>query len=148
MSYSTSRNRRSYASFLEHCKDGSTIADIGTGSGAIAIVLKTKSTLNVIAQIFEDTLEVASDNAHQLKADIRFLKGNALKPLIKENIKLDGLISNPPYIDQTEMKDMEDTVVKYEPHIALFAEDEGYEIYEMILDDLPKVLNKRGLCNF
>ena len=129
--------------FLEHCKDGSTIADIGTGSGAIAIVLKKLNpTLNVIAtDLIEDTLEVASDNAHQLKADIRFLKGNALKPLIKENIKLDGLISNPPYIDQTEMKDMEDTVVKYEPHIALFAEDEGYEIYEMILDDLPKVLN-------
>ena len=143
MSYSTSRNRRSYASFLEHCKDGSTIADIEQAVERLQLYLKLNPTLNVIAtDLIEDTLEVASDNAHQLKADIRFLKGNALKPLIKENIKLDGLISNPPYIDQTEMKDMEDTVVKYEPHIALFAEDEGYEIYEMILDDLPKVLNK------
>ena len=62
----------------------------------LQLYLKTKSTLNVIAtDLIEDTLEVASDNAHQLKADIRFLKGNALKPLIKENIKLDGLISNP-----------------------------------------------------
>ena len=43
---------------------------------------------------------------------------------------------------------MEDTVVKYEPHIALFAEDEGYEIYEMILDDLPKVLNKGAYVTF
>ena len=115
----------------------------------LQLYLKTKSNLKCNShRSYEDTLEVASDNAHQLKADIRFLKGNALKPLIKENIKLDGLISNPPYIDQTEMKDMEDTVVKYEPHIALFAEDEGYEIYEMILDDLPKVLNKGAYVTF
>lgn len=45
-----------------------------------------------------------------------------MKPLIDNNIKVDGLISNPPYIDECEARDMDDTVLKYEPHHALFVE--------------------------
>ena len=67
-----------------------------------------------------------------------------MKPLIDNNIKVDGLISNPPYIDECEARDMDDTVLKYEPHHALFAENEGYAIYEGILKDLPQVMKEQG----
>ncbi|MBI5973812.1 peptide chain release factor N(5)-glutamine methyltransferase [Staphylococcus caledonicus] len=136
--------------FLENCKDQATIADIGTGSGAIALTLKKLNpSLNVIAtDLVQETLDLAIDNAYDLNVDVDFLKGDALKPLIKRNIKLDGLISNPPYINFDEKDDMVDTVVKYEPHVALFAKNKGYAIYEAILDDLPKVLNDNAYVTF
>ncbi|MEK5170642.1 MULTISPECIES: peptide chain release factor N(5)-glutamine methyltransferase [Staphylococcus] len=132
--------------FLNLCHHQDTVADIGTGSGAIAITLKLlKPDLNVLAtDLYEDTLNVARNNATLHQQEIQFLQGNALKPLIDNNIKVDGLISNPPYIDEGEARDMDDTVLKYEPHHALFAENEGYAIYEGILKDLPQVMKEQG----
>lgn len=136
--------------FLEHVKEEATVVDIGTGSGALAVSLKKLSPkLNVVAtDVVQETLDLAKDNAYNYNADIEFLHGNALKPLIKNNIKVDGLISNPPYIDYEEVHSMADTVVKYEPHVALFAENKGYAIYESILNDLPKVLNEDAYVTF
>ncbi|MEJ7517586.1 methyltransferase, partial [Staphylococcus pasteuri] len=83
----------------------------GTGSGAIAVTLKLlRPDLDVYAtDLYEDTLNVARNNADTHQQDILFLQGNALKPLIEKGIKVDGLISNPPYIDEAESKDMDDT---------------------------------------
>lgn len=136
--------------FLEHVKDEATVVDIGTGSGALAVSLKKLNPkLNVIAtDVVQETLDLAKDNAYHHNADIEFLHGDALKPLIKNNIKVDGLISNPPYIDYEEVHNMADTVVKYEPHVALFAKNKGYAIYESILNDLPKVLNEDAYVTF
>lgn len=132
--------------FLNQCHHQDTVADIGTGSGAIAITLKLlKPDLNVLAtDLYEDTLNVARNNATLHQQEIQFLQGDVLKPLIDNNIKVDGLISNPPYIDECEARDMDDTVLKYEPHHALFAENEGYAIYEGILKDLPQVMKEQG----
>lgn len=132
--------------FLNQCHHQDTVADIGTGSGAIAITLKLlKPDLNVLAtDLYEDTLNVARNNATLHQQEIQFLQGDALKTLIDNNIKVDGLISNPPYIDECEARDMDDTVLKYEPHHALFAENEGYAIYEGILKDLPQVMKEQG----
>ncbi|MEJ7480309.1 methyltransferase, partial [Staphylococcus pasteuri] len=90
--------------------------------GAIAITLKLlQPELNVIAtDLYEDALSVAKQNASHYHQNIQFLRGNALKPLIEKDIKLDGLISNPPYIGHSEIIDMESTVLNYEPHHALF----------------------------
>lgn len=132
--------------FLNQCHHQDTVADIGTGSGAIAITLKLlKPDLKVLAtDLYEDTLNVARNNATLHQQEIQFLQGDALKPLIDNDIKVDGLISNPPYIDECEARDMDDTVLKYEPHHALFAENEGYAIYEGILKDLPQVMKEQG----
>lgn len=132
--------------FLNQCHHQDTVADIGTGSGAIAITLKLlKPDLKVLAtDLYEDTLNVARNNATLHQQEIQFLQGDALKPLIDNDIKVDGLISNPPYIDEGEARDMDDTVLKYEPHHALFAENEGYAIYEGILKDLPQVMKEQG----
>ena len=56
--------------------------------------------------MYEDALDVARLNAEQHGENIDFIQGNALKPLIERNIKLNGLISNPPYIDVKEVKDI------------------------------------------
>ena len=132
--------------FLELCKKTDTIADIGTGSGAIAITLKLlQPELNVIAtDLYEDALSVAKQNASHYHQNIQFFFFFSLKPLIEKDIKLDGLISNPPYIGHSEIIDMESTVLNYEPHHALFAEKNGFAIYESILEDLPFVMKQGG----
>lgn len=136
--------------FLKRLNSYDTIADIGTGSGALAITLKKENeTLDIYAtDIVLETLHLAQANAEKLEADIHFLQGDALQPLIKEGIKLNGLISNPPYIAESDKAMMDTTVIKYEPHQALFAEDDGYAIYASILEDLPLVMLPDSLIVF
>ena len=127
-----------------------TVCDIGTGTGAIAIILKKERTnLNVIAtDISDDALKVAKENARLNQAEIEFLQGDALKPLINNGIKIDVLLSNPPYISYEEKVEMSETVLEYEPHLALFTQNNGLAIYKRILNDLDKVMKKDGLVIF
>ncbi|HEC2158174.1 protein-(glutamine-N5) methyltransferase, release factor-specific [Staphylococcus delphini] len=128
--------------FLTQLAAAKVVADIGVGSGAIAVTLKAeRPELRVIAtDISSQALAVARQNAQRLQQDITFLKGNALQPLIDQGVRLDGLISNPPYIGEHERTLMDDSVIQYEPHVALFAGQEGYQVYAAILRDLPHVM--------
>ena len=65
--------------------------------------------------------------------------------MINENIKVDVLVSNPPYISNEEQKEMSDTVLNYEPHLALFAEDDGLAIYKDIILNLEHVMLDNGI---
>ncbi|GAB0290442.1 peptide chain release factor N(5)-glutamine methyltransferase [Staphylococcus pseudintermedius] len=129
--------------FLTQLAAAKVVADIGVGSGAIAITLKAeRPELRVIAtDISSQALAVARENAQRLQRDITFLQGNALKPLIDQGVRLDGLISNPPYIGEHERTLMDNSVIQYEPHVALFAAQEGYQVYAAILRDLPHVMH-------
>lgn len=124
------------------------LADVGTGSGAIAIALKKEEdNLNVYASdISKEALEVAILNAQNNQADIRFFEGSMLKPLIENNIKLDILVSNPPYIRNDEV--VEHSVRDYEPNVALFGGDDGLKFYRMIFEDAHKVLKERSMLFF
>ena len=124
------------------------LADVGTGSGAIAIALKKEEdNLNVYASdISREALEVAILNAQNNQADIRFFEGSMLKPLIEKNIKLDILVSNPPYIRNDEI--VEHSVRDYEPNVALFGGDDGLKFYRMIFEDAHKVLKERSMMFF
>ena len=124
------------------------LADVGTGSGAIAIALKKEEdNLNVYASdISREALEVAILNAQNNQADIRFFEGSMLKPLIENNIKLDILVSNPPYIRNDEV--VEHSVRDYEPNVALFGGDDGLKFYRMIFEDAHKVLKERSMMFF
>lgn len=124
------------------------LADVGTGSGAIAIALKKEEdNLNVYASdISKEALEVAILNAQNNQADIRFFEGSMLKPLIENNIKLDILVSNPPYIRNDEV--VEHSVRDYEPNVALFGGDDGLKFYRMIFEDAHKVLKERSMMFF
>lgn len=128
--------------FYHQLEKGDTVVDVGTGSGNIPIVLKKlDSTLNVYAtDLYQNALTIAKANAEHHQVEVKFLHGDGLTPLIEQGIKVNGLISNPPYIDNEEAEMMEDTVLKYEPHSALFASDNGYKVYDTILERLPEVL--------
>lgn len=120
------------------------IVDIGTGSGCIAISLKKNLVCNMDAvDISNKALEVAKANAKKLEADINFYNGDLLKPL---NKKYDVIISNPPYIaDNEEIMEM---VKNNEPHIALYADNEGLKNYEEILKNAKSYLKDKSMIIF
>lgn len=122
--------------------------DIGTGSGAIAISLKKEeANIHMLAtDISEKAIEVAKQNAENNDAIVNFMVGDMLKPLIERKLKVDILISNPPYIPQEEV--MEDSVVNYEPHVALFGGDDGLKFYRIIFENAVKVLKKQAMMTF
>ena len=124
------------------------LADVGTGSGAIAIALKKEeANLNVCASdISFDALNLARQNAKNNDADITFYQGSMLEPLIENNIKLDILVSNPPYIKQDEVLDP--SVKDYEPHVALFGGNDGLKFYRMIFENAHKVLKEKSMLFF
>ncbi len=128
--------------------DKITCADVGTGSGAIAIVLaKEELKVEMMAtDISEEAVQTAKKNALNNEADIEFVTGDMLQPLIDKGIKLDVLVSNPPYIPQEEV--MEKSVVDFEPHVALFGGEDGLKFYREIFKNCKKVLKDKAFMAF
>ena len=123
------------------------IIDVGTGSGAIAITLSKELKSHVYASdISPDALIAAKKNCTKTKADITFYEGDMLKPYIDNNIKVDIIVSNPPYIKLDE--EIEDVVKNNEPHLALYAQDNGLEYYKKILSTAKEILNDKFLIAF
>lgn len=124
------------------------VADVGTGSGAIAISLKKEEpNLHVLASdISEKAVMIAKENAQNNDAIVSFVVGDMLQPLIDRNIKLDILVSNPPYIPNEEV--MEHSVVDYEPHVALFGGEDGLKFYRSIFENAHKVLKEKAFMAF
>ncbi len=124
------------------------LCDVGTGSGAIAIALKKEEDrLSVYASdISEDALKVARLNAQNNDAKVEFFQGSMLEPFIERDIKVDILVSNPPYIKTVET--IEASVYDYEPHVALFGGEDGLKFYREILQNAHKVLKPKGFIFF
>lgn len=124
------------------------IADIGTGSGAIAITIKKEipSASVTATDISPKALEMAKQNAHLLEAEIECKQGDLLAPIA--NQKWDVLLSNPPYIGQSEAESLADTVIDHEPHLALFAEEDGLQLYRKMAEQLPEMMNIPSLIGF
>lgn len=126
------------------------IADIGTGSGIIAITLALElPDVKVYAtDISEDALKTAKKNAQQLQADVAFLQGDFLEPIINKHIEADIIVSNPPYIASSEKADMSDTVINFDPELALFAEEEGLAAYKKIITQSTQVIKPGSALAF
>ncbi|MEO6550446.1 MAG: peptide chain release factor N(5)-glutamine methyltransferase [Ferruginibacter sp.] len=124
------------------------ILDIGTGSGCIAISLaKTLAEAKILAlDVSAEALSVAKENATDQSADIVFFQ---LDFLVEDNWKslpmLDVIISNPPYIPESEISKLERNVIAFEPHTALFVPEQTPLIfYEKIAKFGKSHLNKNG----
>lgn len=127
-----------------------TVADIGTGSGAIAITLALEKTnWKVYAvDISQQALQVADQNADQLAANVTFYQGNLIMPIIENKQMIDILVSNPPYIPQSEIEGLMPEVKDYEPTLALAGGKDGLDYYRQILEQSQQVLKRPGLIAF
>lgn len=101
------------------------VLDIGTGSGAIAIALARSLRFPIVdaIDISQKALETAEENAKQLKVKINFDRKDILKINNEDNELYDIIVSNPPYITEQEKNGMEQNVLDFEPHNALFVPD-------------------------
>lgn len=118
------------------------LADIGTGSGAIAITMKKEwpNAQVTATDISQAALATAKNNAQRLQAQIDFRLGDLTEPIEQE--KWDIVLSNPPYIAFDEAQEMSEVVLDYEPHTALFAEEQGLILYRKLAENLPNMMNK------
>ncbi|MBC2140255.1 peptide chain release factor N(5)-glutamine methyltransferase [Listeria innocua] len=119
------------------------LLDVCTGSGIIAIALKKAfPDMTVTASdISAAALAIAKKNSLLLNADVRFVETDLLESFKQNNERFDMIVANPPYISEAEKAEMSDYVLKNEPSIALFAENDGLAIYERFVDNLKYVLN-------
>lgn len=121
------------------------LADIGTGSGAIAVTFKLEypGAQVTATDISKAALTIARRNAERNDAAITFLQGDLAQPL--QDKKWDIILSNPPYIGLNEASSMSSTVLDYEPHGALFAEENGLVLYRKLAETLPAIVKKPAL---
>lgn len=130
-------------------KNNLKILDLCTGSGIIAITLKKELDeilIDVVASdISEEAIEVAKENAQYHDADVRFIQSDIFNNI---DDKFDIIVSNPPYIDRKDEVTMQDNVLKYDPHLALFAEEEGMYFYRKIIEQAKDYLKENGVMFF
>lgn len=127
-----------------------TVADIGTGTGAIGLTLQRHWSTNkvILTDLSEEALSVAKENGKRLGVNVEFIAGSLFEPLVAADIKVDIVVSNPPYISTGEKHLMTPSVLEHEPSSALFAEDEGLALYKEMIRTLPNVLNEGGRVYF
>lgn len=127
----------------ENHEENLSVLDIGTGSGAIALVLsKNRPDWSVTAaDISQEALELARENAKNQNLQI-FLKKSDCFTEISE--KYDIIVSNPPYISREDESEVGLNVLYSEPHLALFADEDGLAIYRRIAEDAKDYLKDGG----
>ena len=127
--------------------EGMSVLDIGTGSGCIAITLaKMKPSWKVTGcDVSEKALALAVGNAHSNGVDVQWRLQDVLQWQLSEE-KWDLIVSNPPYIPVGEKEQMEDSVIGYEPHIALFTPDDDPLIFYKVIHQISQSqLRENGL---
>lgn len=121
------------------------LIDLGTGSGAIGLSIKKKlPQVNVtLLDISEKALEVAKTNANKMNLNVKYILNDMLENIAN---KYDVIISNPPYIKTNE--EIEEIVKNNEPHLALYAGEDGLDCYRKILNHVKDNINNKYLIAF
>ncbi len=151
----------------------SRILDVGTGSGCIAVALaRLLPQADVTGMdISHEALAVAAENSQRHAPQLHLVQGNALGDFARLfDGRFDIIVSNPPYIPQSDIASMRDNVTHHEPHLALFVDDDDplvfyrsiarngqkllaeggrlyFEIYETYADDICAMLEQMGYCD-
>jgi len=132
------------------CSNILEVADLGTGTGIIAVsIAKNIEDIIIYAtDISKKSLQIALKNAqkHDCKDKIIFLHGDLFEPFRNkiEELSLEAIISNPPYIDSYDFKSLPPEVKNNEPKIALFGGIDGLDYYRKIIRKSPQYLKKKG----
>ena len=127
----------------ENPEDKLKVLDIGTGSGAIALALaKNRPDWSVTAaDISQDALQLASENTSNQNLNIFFKKSDCFAEISE---KYDIIVSNPPYISREDESEVGLNVLHSEPHLALFADEDGLAIYRRIVENAKDYLTDGG----
>ena len=131
----------------ENQRDDLAVLDMCTGSGCIAIALARNLSFPEVTgiDISDEALSVARDNAALCKVKINFLKSDVLKPLNLTYNSYDIIVSNPPYIADSEKNSMDANVLDYEPHSALFVpNDDPLKFYRAISSSASRLTRPGG----
>jgi len=154
----------------QHVAPGSTVLDVGTGSGCIAISLALDGYKVTALDVSDEALAIAKQNAERLGAEVEFVKGDILTPQPQdpptpfrgrnrrdsgeESLPLKGvwvaaIVSNPPYICESEASAMDANVLDYEPHLALFVPDDDPLLFYRAISEFGREhLAEGGLIFF
>ncbi|HXS94940.1 MAG TPA: peptide chain release factor N(5)-glutamine methyltransferase [Candidatus Limnocylindrales bacterium] len=128
---------------LEVARGARRVLDVGTGSGALAVTLALELGADAVAtDISPAAALVAAQNAASWGARTRVLVCDLMNAVASESIEL--LVSNPPYVPLAQRAGMQREVRDWEPEVALFGGESGFELYERILADAPRVLRPDG----
>lgn len=132
-------------------RDGTqSVCDLCTGSGCIAVAIaKNVPQANIIAtDISDQALIIANKNVekYNLQERIKLLSGDLFDPVIPQldTGKFDLIVSNPPYVSDVEYEKLDKNVKEYEPRIALFAGEDGLDIYKRIIEKADMYLKPKA----
>lgn len=131
----------------ENSRAGLRVLDIGTGSGAIAISLKAERPVWQItaSDISADALRLAKENALKNQTELTLIQSDVFSNITG---KFDMIISNPPYIAYDDKDEVGLNVLASEPHLALFAGENGFAIYRQIIERASRHLTENGKLYF
>ena len=128
---------------LQRCTGVRRILDVGAGSGALAVTLQLESGAAVWAtDISPAAARVALENAERLGAQVGMVVCDLMEAIAADSIDL--IVSNPPYVPFGDRHGLQREVRDWEPHVALFAGESGFELYDRIIADAPRVLRPGG----
>jgi len=128
---------------LARIEAGDVVIDVGSGSGAIAVTLALETAARILAtDISPPALCVARSNAQRLSAPVSFVACDLASAIADQTINV--LVSNPPYVPETDQPVIQREVRDWEPHVALFAGPNGLEIYERLIAEALRVLRPGG----
>lgn len=127
----------------ENAGDGMAILDMCTGSGALALALKkNRPSWQVSASdISQEAIDLAKENANVQVLPIKFILSDLFRAI---SDRFDIIVANPPYISPGDRAEVELNVLTWEPHLALFAEEEGLAIYRRLAQEAGVHLKDRG----
>ncbi|HLK50096.1 MAG TPA: peptide chain release factor N(5)-glutamine methyltransferase [Bryobacteraceae bacterium] len=128
---------------LQRARGARQILDVGTGSGALAVTLQLETGAAALAtDISPAAAAVADQNARRLGSRVAVVVCDLMAAVRERSIDL--IVSNPPYVPATQRAGLQREVRDWEPAVALFAGSTGFEIYDRIAADAPRVLRPGG----